>query len=69
MIIVTFLAGPRTGEKFVTPADGLHDGLRFPYIDGSYSFTRDAPTGRWGAIPAAEDRTPTYQPAEHQEDR
>ena len=58
MVVVRIVGGPRCGERFVTPLDGLTEGFRFRYLDHHYKFGRDAQS-RWVAIPtSAEQDTP-----------
>lgn len=51
LAVVTIAGGPRDGERFVTRLTGLVEGLTFPYLGGSYTFTRNPKTGRWEATP------------------
>ena len=51
MVVVRILRGPREGERFVTPQQGLTEGLTVRYLDANYTFVRDPRTGRWGALP------------------
>ena len=55
MVVVRIYGGPRDGERFATPLDGLKEGTVFPYLDQHYTFVRDPRTGRWRAIPAPID--------------
>jgi hypothetical protein len=55
LVVVRILSGPRDGERFATPLNGLADGALFQYLDATYKFIRDPQTGRWGAIPSARD--------------
>ncbi len=50
MVVVHILGGPRDGERFATPLQGLTEGAVFRYIDADYTFVRDQQTGRWSAV-------------------
>jgi len=52
MVVVRIFGGPRDGERFVTPLEGLVEGDVIPYLDDHYTFVRDHQTGRWRAVPA-----------------
>jgi hypothetical protein len=56
LVVVRIIGGPRCGERFATPLDGLTEGLLFRYIDHLYKFVRDAQSGRWGATPSLPDQ-------------
>lgn len=56
IVIVRVIGGPRCGERFATPLNGLRDGLLFRYIDHHYTFVRDAQSGRWAAMPPSPNR-------------
>lgn len=50
MVIVRVIGGPRCGERFATPLNGLTEGFLFRYMENHYEFVQDAQSGRWAAI-------------------
>jgi len=56
LAVVRIIGGPRCGERFATPLNGLTEGLLFRYLDHLYTFVRDAQSGRWAATPSLPQR-------------
>ena len=57
LIVITIHGGPRDGERFVAPINGLHEESVISYLDGArYTLSRDPGSGRWRATPANRGR-------------